>query len=474
MKSLLNSIFFILLYNISGQGQLGVQNKIVQIFKDQGIHHSVFSIHTHNISKGQQLVSYRADEYMIPASSMKVITTFSTLDILDDDFKYETLLGYTGLVESDGTLKGNIIIKGSGDPSLGSFREELNGDFLSVLNNMTNAIKSAGIKCIDGHILVDNSRFENGGTHPGWSWKDVGNYYGAGAHGLNINENEYLVHFNRDVPIDSLVNIASTDPRIPGMSIDCRVRLDEAGTGDNAYIYGGEGFYQKIIKGTIPAGKGRFTIRGSLPDPPWIMASLLAQKLEKQGISHLGPMIGANPNSINQIKTFRSKTLKNLVRLANARSINLYCESFLRSICDTGSMSDALVRLRRHIDSIGLDTFSIIQKDGSGLHSRNVITSRFFTQFLTHYYKKWKSNAIELLPRASFEGTVSGFLRHKKSKGKAWLKSGYIGGVLTYTGYIKNKDGEIIAISIMANNFQKEIPKIREICEKIIEEVYLL
>jgi len=474
MKSLVNSTLFIFLFTVVGQGQLSVQDKIEQILEDQGVHPSVFSIHTFNTKTGQEPVSFRADEYMIPASSMKVITTFSALDILKSDFRYETVLGYSGIIERDGTLKGDIVIKGSGDPSLGSFREELNGDYLSVVNNMAKAIKRIGIKCIDGHILVDDSRFKNGGTHPGWSWSDVGNYYGAGAHGLNINENEYLVHFDRDVPIDSLVNIASTEPTIPGMSMECRVRLDEPGTGDNAYIYGGEGFYHKIIKGTIPAGKGNFKIRGSLPDPPRLVASLLAQKLEAQGISHLGPMVVTISSSINPIKTFKSKPLKDLVRLANVRSINLYCESFLRSICDSGSLSDGLDRLRSHIDSVGLDTISILQKDGSGLHSRNVITSRFFTQFLTHYYKEWKGNAIELLPRASFEGTVSGLLKYKKSKGKAWIKSGYIGGVLSYTGYIKNKDGEIIAISIMANNFQKKIPKIREICEKIIEEVYLL
>lgn len=473
MKSLLNSTIFLLLISVLGHGQLSVQKKIEKIFEEQNVYPSVFSIHAINAKTGQESVSYRADEYMIPASSMKIISTFTALDILGSNFKYETVLGYSGQIAKDGTLNGDIIIKGSGDPSLGSFREELKGDYSSVLNKMVNAIKIVGIRCIDGHIIIDNSRYENGGSHPGWSWSDVGNYYGAGVHGFNINENEYLVHFNRDVEIDSIVRIASIEPEVPGLSIECRVRLDESGSGDNAYIYGGEGFYHKIIKGTIPAGKGEFTIRGSLPDPPGFMASLLGQKLESQGISHFGPKVVQRSGSITKLKSFMSESLKDLVRLANARSINLYCESFLRSISESGILSDALEKLRSHIDSIGMDTIAFSQKDGSGLNSRNVITSRFFTQFLSHYYKEWKGNAIELLPRASFEGTVRGLLKYKKSKGKAWLKSGYIGGVLSYTGYIKNKDGEIIAISIMANNFQKEVSEIREICENIIEEVYL-
>ena len=454
-------------------GQSSIQDKVTKLLQDQQVHPSVFSIHAYNTSTGKECLNYRGNELMIPASSMKVITTFTAIDLLGKNFKYETSVGYTGTVGRDGTLNGDLVIEGSGDPSLGSFREGFGPDYNIIISKIGRSVKSAGIKCIDGRIIVDDSRFERGGTHPGWSWNDVGNYYGAGVHGVNINENEYLVHFDRNVDLGSLVRIEELEPDVPGLKIDCRVTLAEAGTGDNAYIYGGEGFFQKIIKGTIPAGKGRFTIRGSLPDPPLLMAQLIAQELDNQGITSSGISISQNDKPLNKILSFKSKSFKELVKIANSRSINLYCEAFLRSISDAGSSNKALDRIIQHIDSIGLDTLSIIQKDGSGLSGRNVISSQLFTQFLSHYYHQWKGNALELLPRASYEGTVSGLLKSKRSRGKAWLKSGYIGGVLSYTGYVKNQKGEIISISIMANNFQKRVPEIREMCEKIIEEVYL-
>ncbi len=466
MRSLFNGLLALVLLNGSIYGQATHNEKILQLLHDHNIHPSVFSIHAVNTSSNEESISYRSDELMIPASSMKVITTFTALDLLGKEFNYKTSVGFTGIIGKDGTLNGNVVIKGSGDPSLGTFREDLGSDYINVISKIISAIKRVG-------IIVDPSRFKEGGTHPGWSWNDVGNYYGAGVYGLNINENEYLIHFNRNVAIDTLVKIERLEPNVQGMSIECQVTLAEEGTGDNAYIYGGEGFYHKIIKGTIPAGKGNFKIRGSLPYPPLFMAQEIASELDKNGITHSGPLVKQNQQSTIELLQFKSKPIEDIIKVANSRSINLYCEAILRSISTSGSRSDALNHLERHIDSIGLDTMSIIQKDGSGLHSRNVITSRLFTQFLTHYFRMWKGNALELLPRASYEGTVRGLLKSKKSKGKAWLKSGYIGGVLSYTGYIKNSKGKIVSISIMANNFQHELPEIREVCEKIIEEVYL-
>ena len=472
MMRLIKTVFLMLLFPLLMIGQDLSDQVILKLLKERSTNPSVFSVHAYDITNNEELIQYRADEYMIPASSLKVITTFSAMDILGETFKFKTEIGYSGTIEGDGTLSGNVIIKGSGDPSLGTSREELGKTQEDPIKIIIDVIKDAGIKCIDGSIIIDISRVDDGGAHPGWPWSDVGNYYGAGVHALNIYENEYSIHFNRNGGIDSQTTIAYTDPNIPGLSFNNEVKVAGPNTGDNAYIYGGEGFYHKIIKGTIPSGKGTFSIRGSIPDPPTFLAESLSNSLIENGISHQGSKVSSSTSPFKVIKSIESKPLMDLISIANEKSINLYCEAFLRSISEEGSWEGAIDELYTHLHSIGMDTLSILQKDGSGLHPRNVLTSRFFTSFLSYYYNLWGEKALEMLPRASHEGTVRRLLRNKKSNGKAWLKSGYIGGVLTYTGYIKTVDNDIIAISIMTNNFSQPISKIRGMCEEIIDKIY--
>jgi D-alanyl-D-alanine carboxypeptidase/D-alanyl-D-alanine-endopeptidase (penicillin-binding protein 4) len=469
------SLFFLAFCLASLYGQESLQNKIENLLDRSGLHSSVIGVSAYHVQQKKDLVHINEGSYFIPASSLKVITTFSLLDELGKDFQFKTKIGYTGNIEKDGTLKGNIWIIGSGDPSLGSPREEFGPSYDKIITSIAKKIISKGVNCVDGFIYVDKSVYKSSATPAGWTWSDVGNYYGAGAFGLNINENEYEVIFNRNAQVGALSSIAGTEPIIPGLTLRNEVIIEHAGSGDNAYIYGGEGFYDKIIKGSIPAGNGPFRIRGSIPDPPLFAAFLLHQKLSTMGIPTQGYDVSTFPSdqSFQDLHTIKSRSLKSLIKKANEKSINLYCESFLLKMASSeGTREKGIQLIRKKLSSMNIDTMDIIQVDGSGLNARNVITPETFTSFLTHFYLKWKGDALELLPRASYEGTVSGLLRNKKSKGQAWLKSGYIGRVLTYTGYIKTKSKGIIAISIMANNYMDKTSEIREISEKIIDIIY--
>lgn len=449
------------------------------LIERQSFYPYTLGISVRNIVSSKEVYSLESDHRMIPASSLKVITTFSALDMLGEDFRYETKIGYSGQISTDGTLSGDIWIIGSGDPSLGSPRPELKPHFEDVITQVVKMVQGAGIKCIDGNIVCDASIFDNEYHHPGWQWNDVGNYYGAGVFGINMNENEYELTFKADGPIDSICPIVNINPKIPNIAIQSDVTLAGRRTGDNAYIYGGSNFNHKYVKGTIPKRNRTFTIRGAIPNPPDFFAYHISQALEENNISNSGyDFINKSDKSqnthINTIGVFRSEPLKELTSQANHKSINLYCEAFLKTISNNGSREGGISRISQNLQQYGIDTLQIMMEDGSGLNSRNTITPALFTTFLQKYWQKWGSEfVLSQLPRTSYEGTVKSLLVNKRSRGQAWLKSGYINKALTYTGYLKSKSGNIYSLSIMANNYNVKTSAIRAKIEEIIEYIYI-
>ena len=150
---------------------------------------------------------------MATASTLKTITSITAFNILGKDFQYQTQFGYTGSIDGSGTLNGDIIIKGSGDPTLGSWRYEGHHEN-DILSRMVTALQKAGIKKINGRIIGDDSTFGSQSIPNGWIWMDVGNYYGAGTSGLCWRENQFDIklHTGR---VDSPVSVSYTVPAMP-------------------------------------------------------------------------------------------------------------------------------------------------------------------------------------------------------------------------------------------------------------------
>ena len=192
---------------------------IQDILNQEVFDHAQVSMSVVDISNDQTILDINGDVSLIPASSLKVLTTFSSLQVLGENYRYQTRLSYAGTLLSDGTLLGDIIIIGSGDPSLASPDE----DVLSLeqlLEDMSRAISDAGITCITGSIKVDASLFETAGIHDTWPWDDLTNYYASGAYGFNIRENFYDIIFSRTSQPSDKTQIVSMNPEIGFVQFD--------------------------------------------------------------------------------------------------------------------------------------------------------------------------------------------------------------------------------------------------------------
>lgn len=470
-------LLVLVIYLLHGQSSNAQKSAGEKLFNNAIFKHTSVGLSLRDVSTGAEALAFNSEKLLAPASTLKLITSLSALSILGTDFTFSTTLGYTGTIEHDGTLIGNIIIVGGGDPSLGGKADRSQYDLDSWLQSVVNAIKQKGITCIDGDVIVDSKIFANQNIPDQWNHNDIGNYYASGAWGFNINENLYQIYFKNNIKSGHPAQVSRTAPQLSFLNLDCQVITAAPGTGDNAYIYGDPKNPTRVIRGTIPASSSEFVIKGSLPYPPLNAAQLMVDKLTSANLKVGGRATVNIPyQKLHAIIEWESALLSNMVKLANRHSINIYCDAMLRIVGTEekgdGSINSGLSAINKHLASIGLDTDQIILKDGSGLAVENKITPALMTAFLTKKKEEFQSKVLQWIPQVGKEGTVKSLLAGQSAAKHFFLKSGSIEGVQSYSGFVKAKSGKTYAISLMVNNYTCSYRELKPQLEKILLSIY--
>src|SRR6218665_20103 len=169
--------------------QQRLQEAVTQLEKDQQMQHALFSLYVVNSKTGATVFQKNEQVGLAPASTQKVVTAATAFELLGSNFQYQSQWGYNGKIEN-GILTGDLVFKGSGDPTLGSWRWNQTSES-SFAEQILASLKEKNITAIRGNIFIDNSNWETQATPGGWIWEDIGNYYGAGAWGVNWHENQY-------------------------------------------------------------------------------------------------------------------------------------------------------------------------------------------------------------------------------------------------------------------------------------------
>jgi len=460
-------LFIIIFFSSSliSQNSNLLKQEIEKLKKDPSLINGTWSIYAINTKNDSTIADYNSNLSLIPASTLKTVTTAAALSILGSNFKFETKLEYDGAIDTiTHTLKGNIYIVGGGDPSLGSeyFKDE--NDSLSVTDKWALIIKKLGITKIDGAIVGDASIFEDNMTPSQWIWGDMGNYFGAGASGLTYMDNKYCIYFN-SAANGSKTSINKIWPKIDGLNINNNVTA--GGSSDNAFIYGAQYTFDRVAEGTIPANQNNFEVFGSIPDPALFCAQSLEKSLKKYGIiitekavtikimKEKNEYYSANKKAIHK---HYSPTLEKIVYWTNLKSNNLYAEHLLKYVSYTktgfGSESRATDIITEYWKSKGVNVNGFFMNDGCGLARANGITTKTETQILKEMIKDKSFEAFyNSLPIAGKSGSLVNMCNGTFAENNLRAKSGYITRVRSYCGYVKNKKGKLICFSIIAKNF---------------------
>ncbi|MFI5171827.1 MAG: D-alanyl-D-alanine carboxypeptidase/D-alanyl-D-alanine-endopeptidase [Chitinophagales bacterium] len=426
---------------------------------------------------GKIISEYNSEKSLMPASNMKVVTTITALNLLGENYTYSTAIEYDGTITKEGVLDGNLYIRGSGDPSLGSSRMDSTLRFDSLFNVWAIEIKNKGIKKINGNIIADASAFEDYGTPGSWNWDDIGQYYGAGPLGLNVYENKYTIYYSTG---SSVSKVDSIFPAIDGLTVYNDVKV--GGSGDAAYIYGAPDNYYRYVVGSIPSNKKAYEVDGSMPDAPLFAALELKKALTGKGdevVKQATTVYAMKREKIeinNQRKLlfeYRSPILKDIVYHTNQKSVNLYAEALLKTtgmvVLNDGSREAGAKAITTYWANRNIDLTGFNMEDGSGLSRLNVVTAKQMCGFLNYELKQPTFAAFKYsLPIAGQTGTLKTIADGTAASGKIFAKSGSMFKVRSYSGYVQTKSGDMLTFCVIVNNYTCGTAEIKSKLEKLM------
>lgn len=480
IKNFFKIILLLICFSTILFGQKSLDKKLIEFENSNALKHAQWGVYAEYVNSGAEIISLNSEKSLAPASGLKVFTTASALNYLGENYRFETNIYYDGKITSNGILNGNIYIVGGGDPTLGSDFVKSSLPLDSLMLQWTLALKQKGIKEINGSILADNFLFDNQTVPDYWPYIDIGNYYGAGPNALTINDNLYYLFFKPSKIVGEEAKVLRTVPEIPGLIFINYVRTGSAGSGDNGYIYCAPEQFTAVLRGTIPAGVNEFSIKGSIPDPPLFTAQYFASFLRKNNIEISGNAAKLeSPKSYEESKLITqtiSPLLKEIIYMTNKKSFNLYTEQLLKTIAlektGTGSTENGINVITSFLDSIGISTEALNLFDGSGLSRTDMITAKMMVKILSFISnQKYFETFYNSLPIAGDPSDISSFKRFGANtliEKNAHIKDGFITGVRSHSGYLKNKSGELIAFSFIANNYSGRTSEINNIHKELM------
>jgi len=448
----LKSTTLFLLISLNCFAQKRVQNiekAFNNLLADEQAKHAIASLCILDANTGKTLYAKNEEIGLATASTLKTITAATAFSVLGKDFQFQTVLAYTGNITSDGTLKGSLIIVGNGDPTLGSWRYQNKEN--AVLTQWVEAIKSAGIKKIEGSIIGDDRIFGTQTTPEGWVWQDIGNYYGAGTSGLAWRENQFDIHLKPGFSTTDDVKVVKTVPETPYIQIINELKTGASGTGDRSYAFLPPYSNVAYLRGSWGIGISKPGISVALPDPAFDCAYRLQDTLKRLGVSTNQPATTARLMALNnqpvpaiaqKISTISSPPLSEIAYWFLKKSINLYGETLLKTIAlNSGKGATTAKGAETEINfwaAKGIDKNALNIIDGSGLSPGDRITTSAMANILFQVQKEnWFSDYYKALPE--YNGMK--------------IKSGTINDVSAFAGYHTDPEGNKYIIVININNY---------------------
>ncbi|TND06533.1 MAG: D-alanyl-D-alanine carboxypeptidase / D-alanyl-D-alanine-endopeptidase (penicillin-binding protein 4) [Bacteroidetes bacterium] len=472
--------FFILLSFFSAapaqKAPARLQTEIDKLKNDPVLKHGNFGLCVMTADSGKIIAAHNSELCLTPASTLKVLTAGAALALLGESYRYTTTLEYDGRIDSaSGTLFGNLYVRGSGDPTFGSQFFKIVSDTAAPFQMLwINALREKGIKKIEGRVISDATVFEDNPVPPGWVWSDMGNYYGAGAFGLNWIDNRYRIYFDSGAEGDA-VKIDRIEPAVPGLRLDNQVI--SGGRKDDAFIYGAPYTYWQNITGSIPPNRDDYDVDGALPDPPMYFAQYFTEELRRRNITvtkeaetsrTLKIQNAWMPGKRTVIGVYQSPPLSDIIKHTLTKSDNMYTECLLKTLSlkavKTGDDEEGISMVKNFWQSKGLNTEALFMNDGSGLSRSNAVTTTQLAKAMQIASRQTWFRSFVAGVNGSMVSLCKGTLAEKNLR----AKTGYITRARGYTGYVKDKKGRLLVFAVLANNYNCSPTEMKTRLERIL------
>lgn len=390
--------------------------------------------------------SYNESSPLVPASTTKLLTTETALNLLGENYRWMTQLEYAGTVDENGTLNGNLYVIGSGDPSLGTNKAGA-GSYRDIISDFIGGLSREGIRKVNGDIIIQTALFKgNIAMLPeNVVWLENNNYYLPAGTTRAINPaNEKLI-------------------------------VKKSGFSTDKKFFYVSPYAHQMVYAEKYDGDGILTTK--LPDAPAYLANSFRTTLVKSGIPVTGKvfakMTDPAPENRKMISAYKSPTLGDIVYYTNQHSDNSLAEALLRTVGfqklgDQTSESGRIV-VTDHLKDAGFDMLGLTYMDGSGLSRSNNVTPISQVKFLTSLMdEKYYRSYLTSLPIGGQSGTLKRMFLGT-GNGQVFAKTGTLNKVKTLAGYLKTNSGKTLVFSLMVNNYSGSVDMVKKRMEKILE-----
>ena len=443
---------------------------------------------------GDTVAAWNSGGRLVPASTMKLITSGAAMHQLGPDFKFTTRIGYSGTLK-EGVLDGDLYIVGGGDPTVAS-KDSIALTKERLFAQWKGFLDKAGIKKINGRVIGDGRYFDGPIDRDTWSYQDIGTAYGTGGDGLCFYENAIDMKVSAGPSVGSAVSYIVSYPSLPWMKYGFFGKTGKTGTGDQLYMFTSEFQPYAEVRGSFAIDRKPKTEEFSNKFGAYTCAHFFCEYLRSTGVevslgcadvrngrvrSDLSSLANgpyaAKVDDLKMIGMSYSPSLKRIVRETLLESDNFYAETMFRilgrRLRHSASPDSCKAAMTDVLKKIGADPSGQQIDDGSGLSRYNYVSPAYFVKFLSSMMDSPAfGDYIETLGQPGgrhYESRLRG--ESESVKSRVHLKSGSMGGVRCFSGYIEPSVGskaETIVFSVMTNNTLVPASKVDPVIDRII------
>lgn len=427
-----------------------------------------------SLDRGDTLLSMNAHEPMVPASNMKLLSTAAALHYLGPTFSFRTFLLGDGH-RTEGTLEGDLVLFGTGDPT---FSERYFSSEGVPLDSLARQIAEDGIEVILGDLVVDGSYFQGPERHPEWDPGDLNDAFAAPISALSLAENVVTVRVEAGAWVGAQPSIF-TIPEGAGLPITNLARTTPAGTRSRVWLFRETPDDPIGIEGEMPLGGADVWRRLPVPDPLRFIGLQMKRALEARGVRINGEVVvnrdggrsvvgrsGSDSTHNGEalpmiLASVESRPLLDILRVVNKESNNFLAETVAKAtgrvVTGNGSFSGGGEAVERFLEEVvGVRPEGLLVRDGSGLSPRNQASAGVFVKTLEYMEGSplWE-DFVGTLPEAGVRRELGRMYRSPAARNLR-AKTGTMDRVSALSGIVRTRTGERILFSLLSNDVASE------------------